>query len=76
MYGQKRNQKDIKTEPLDEFITQTSNNLSDAAQETPVQPGAAAPADNLEAKEIDEEGLELPERATHKTGKDDNVSDQ
>ena len=57
-FGQKKEPKDVKTQPQDEFITQTSNNLSQAASETPVHPGAAVP-DVPEAQEIDEEGLEL-----------------
>lgn len=63
MYGQKRHPKDVKTQPQDEFITQTSNNLSEAAKETPVKPGAARP-DGLEASEIEAEGLVLPAKAT------------
>lgn len=60
-YGQKRQSKDIQDKPLDEFITQTSNNMADTADQTPVNPGAAAP-EATDAREIDEEGLELKRR--------------
>jgi hypothetical protein len=70
-YGQKRKAKDVKTQPQDEFITQTSNNLSQTASETPVRPGAAAP-DDLEAREIDEEGLEVENRPVEKVDKEEN----
>lgn len=66
-FGQKREPKDVKTQPQDEFITQTSNNLSQAASETPVHPGAAVP-DDPEAQEIDEEGLELKKQADKVAG--------
>lgn len=69
-FGQKRNPKDVKTQPQDEFITQTSNNLSQAASETPVHPGAAVP-DDLKAREIDEEGLALKKQAGKEAGKDE-----
>jgi hypothetical protein len=69
-YGQNREPKDLKNKPLDEFITQTSNNLSDAEEEMPVKPGAAVP-DGIEAREIDEEGLEL--KGATKKADDDNV---
>lgn len=71
-FGQKRDPKDVKTQPQDEFITQTSNNLSQTASETPVNPGAAIPG-NLEAQEIDEEGLELKKQAD-KVADKDNIS--
>lgn len=74
MYGQKRHPKDVKTQPQDEFITHTSNNLSDAAEETPVRPGAAVPDnDGLEAREIDEEGLEIKQPGTKEAGKRDDA---
>lgn len=69
MYGQKRNPKDVKTQPQDEFITQTSNNLSQTEEETPVKPGAAVP-DGIEAREIDEEGLERNKGADKKADED------
>lgn len=73
-YGQKINPKDVKTQPQDEFITQTSNNLAEAAQETPVHPGAALPGnDDLEAQEIDEEGLELKKPIAKEAGKADDA---
>lgn len=74
-YGQKLNPADVKTQPQDEFITQTNHDLAQAAEETPVKPGAAKPDSDLEAKEIDEEGLEIKEEKTNegkadfKTGK-------
>lgn len=64
-FGQKRDPKDVKTQPQDEFITQTSNNLSQAASETPVHPGAAVP-DDPEAREIEEEGLEQADKEARK----------
>ncbi len=68
-YGQNLQPKDLKNKPLDEFVTQTSNNMSDAAEETPVKPGAAVP-DGIEAREIDEEGLELNKGADKKADED------
>lgn len=53
MYGQKRHPKDVKTQLQEEFIQQTNNNLSDAAGETPVRPGAANPQAEIEDTESD-----------------------
>jgi hypothetical protein len=72
-FGQKRDPKDVKIQPQDEFITQTSNDLSQAASETPVHPGAAVP-DDQDAQEIDEEGLELKKQSDKIAGKDDHVA--
>lgn len=88
MYGQKKFSKDLHDEPLDEFITQTSNNLADTANQTPVKPGAAKPdgvaareegqsGDTAEAREIDEEGMELPKKMdAHKAGDAPQEKDQ
>ncbi|AXY72847.1 hypothetical protein D3H65_02175 [Paraflavitalea soli] len=70
-FGQKRDPKDVKTQPQDEFITQNSNNLSQTASETPVHPGAAVP-DDLDDREIDEEGLEAKNRPVEKVDKEEN----
>ena len=69
-FGQKRNPKDVKTQPQDEFITQTSNNLSQAKSETPVHPGAAVP-DDPKSGEIEEEILEVKKQQDKEAGKDD-----
>lgn len=74
-YGQKLNPADVKTQPQDEFITQTNHDPAQAAEEMPVKPGAAMPDSDLEAQEIDEEGLEVKQERTNegkadfKTGK-------
>lgn|GEM_PF-1224310 len=68
-FGQKRDPKDVKTQPQDEFITQTSNNLSQADSETPVYPGAAVPGD----PEAQEEELESKKQAD-KVADKDNIS--
>ncbi|MDF2193239.1 hypothetical protein [Paraflavitalea sp. CAU 1676] len=67
MYGQKRHPKDVKTQLQEEFIQQTNNNLQDAANETPVRPGAANPHEDL-----DEPGIDAPRdpRADRKAVKD------
>lgn len=53
------------TQAQDEFITQTNHDPSQAAEEMPVDPGAAATGSDLEAREIDEEGLETKEEKTN-----------
>ncbi|MBO9561765.1 MAG: hypothetical protein J7621_03290 [Niastella sp.] len=68
-YGQNRHPKDVKNKPLDEFVTQTSNNMSQAAEETPVKPGAAVP-DGIDEREIDKEGAELDKGADKKADED------
>lgn len=74
-FGQKRHPADVKTQPQEEFITQTNHDPSQAAEEMPLKPGAAVPDKELEAQEIDEEGLEIKEGKTNegktdfKTGK-------
>jgi hypothetical protein len=54
MQGQKMNPKDVKTQPQEEFISPDNNRPSAADH----QKQAQSKADNLTAREIDEEGME------------------
>lgn len=67
MYGQKRHPKDVKTQPQEEFITQTNHNRSDVSEETPVRPGAARTAGEDNEPE---EGYQEDQRADRKAVKD------
>jgi hypothetical protein len=64
MYGQKKDPKDVKTQPQEEFITQTNHDLEQAKEETAAlnsnEPSKIHSAgNNITAREIDEEGLEI-----------------
>jgi hypothetical protein len=74
MYGQKRNQKDIKNKPLDEFITQTSNNLSEADEERSIK--ALKERSDPEAIENNEEGGMPDQSINNKQGNKSSVSDE
>ena len=75
MYGQKRNPKDVKDKPLDEFITQTSNNLSQAEEERSVK--ATTTGSDPEAIENNEEGGTPDQSINNKQGiKSSSVSDK
>ena len=54
MYGQKKDPKDVKTQPQEEFISPDNNHSSTADHEKQ----AKAQVDDLPAREMDEEGLE------------------
>lgn len=68
-YGQKRNPKDVKTQPQEEFINQTNYKMEEAAEETPVIAGAAQP-EKQPARENEAADWEVDERADQKVASD------
>lgn len=72
MFGQKKKPADVKTQPLDEFITQTSNNSAQAAEEMAARPKNKA-TNELKAKETDEEAAEADKKINKPDAIDEDI---